>query len=245
MNCLVDGDPLIYKASWNRSFKEAKKKLNFYLNEIAAANFCYDFELKIAIKGDNNFRKEIYPNYKSNRSVDPEVEELLEQIRIYICKEFHAIRAHDQEADDLIAQWATQYRDNNEEYVICSIDKDLKMIPGLHFNFNHEVFKFINEDEADYNLWFQLLVGDPTDRIPGIPGVGPIKARKLLHNTRKELRRGIVINAYKNFYKTKWEDLINLYGNLVYIRSIKNEKFNIHYTEVLHENTILNKLLKN
>jgi len=64
-----------------------------------------------------------------------------------------------------------------DKTIICSRDKDLKMIPGWHYGWpagNQKEFgpKFITEVEALRNFYRQMLTGDPVDNIPGLWNVG-------------------------------------------------------------------------
>jgi DNA polymerase-1 len=62
--------------------------------------------------------------------------------------------------------------------IIVSQDKDMKTIPTTVWN--GKDLLHVTEDEADYNHMYQTLIGDSTDGFKGCPGVGPVKATKLL-----------------------------------------------------------------
>ena len=72
--------------------------------------------------------------------------------------------------------------------VICSIDKDLLQVPGLHYNWVHDRSErndtngkvSVSEDVGLRKLYQQVLTGDSTDAILGIRGVGPVTARKII-----------------------------------------------------------------
>jgi 5'-3' exonuclease len=81
---------------------------------------------------------------------------------------------------------------DGSQTVICSRDKDLKMVPGYHYSWGagkqKEVpTRFISEEEG--NKWFftQLLMGDATDNIPGLYRVGQKNAEKLLDGLSEPL----------------------------------------------------------
>ena len=84
------------------------------------------------------------------------------------------------EADDLVSIWAYEAREEEVPYVIAGIDKDLKQIPGNHYNFNKQLHEFVDDDNANLNLMLQCLTGDTSDNIPGLKGIGPAKASKIL-----------------------------------------------------------------
>lgn len=85
-----------------------------------------------------------------------------------------------QEADDAIAIEATKNRD---EVVICSIDKDLRQVPGFHYNFVTNKIDYVTEDEGNRFFYRQILTGDRIDNVPGVGGIGPVKAEKLIPDT--------------------------------------------------------------
>ena len=56
--------------------------------------------------------------------------------------------------------------------IICSIDKDLMMVPGYHYNWNKEEVVFVTEVVGIRSFYKQLLTGDTCDNIKGLHGVG-------------------------------------------------------------------------
>lgn len=123
-----------------------------------------------------------------------------------------------QEADDEmgIAQ--------EEHTIICSIDKDLLMIPGRHYNFVKEKHTYITPEEGLRNFYRQLLTGDATDNIPGLPRVGPKTAEKLLGDADTEDKyKEVVLAAYANCFGSDAVDRINLVGKLIWIRRKEGE----------------------
>lgn len=101
------------------------------------------------------------------------------------------------EGDDAIGIDACAIKDKT---IIASIDKDLDMLPGWHFNLVSEKLYF-TEDPGELYLtknrkkvfggglkWFyaQMLLGDTSDHIPGVPGYGPVKAYGALQPLKNE-----------------------------------------------------------
>lgn len=88
------------------------------------------------------------------------------------------------ETDDIISFLAYYHKDLlDTDCIICSPDKDLQQIPGTHYNPNKpwdEAIKILSVEEAQFNYLKQLLMGDSTDNIAGIPGLGEVKATKFL-----------------------------------------------------------------
>jgi DNA polymerase-1 len=225
MICLTDGDPLAYIAAWGNSEEEAKVKIDDLVQEIPESVFADDH--RIAIKGSGNFRDSLTGDYKAHRKVEPEYASLIRTLREYLISDHGAIPADGQEADDLLAQWATECNQNDEEWVIASIDKDLLTIPGVHYNIRKGTIDHIDEDTADYLLNMQLLTGDRADNIQGLKGIGPKKAENILAGTAFGKRRQAVIGAYREHYGQEWETELQLTGDLIFIRGVKDERFKI------------------
>lgn len=98
-------------------------------------------------------------------------------VRDYLVDKWDAQVAHGIEADDALG---IEMCANGNRDVICTIDKDLDMIPGMHYNYQKDKFHSINELQSYYRFYRQLLTGDAVDNIPGIYGLGPKSADKIL-----------------------------------------------------------------
>lgn len=122
-----------------------------------------------------NWRNQILPSYKSNRK--KEKPSLFYALKDYIMTEFVCKTKPSLEADDVIGIMATL---KPGKYVIASIDKDLKQIPGKHFNWRTGDLTEVSVEEADRFFYQQVLTGDPTDGYKGCPGIGPKKAAEIL-----------------------------------------------------------------
>lgn len=133
------------------------------------------------------FRKKLFPTYKAKRPPKPEWLEKHESlIRTYLIDVWRFQALDDIEADDAVSILASRLRKEGTGYVIGAIDKDLKQIPGEHYNYNTEASIVVSHEEADYNLFLQCLVGDITDNIGGCPGIGKAKAPAILGPGREE-----------------------------------------------------------
>jgi len=166
----------------------------------------------------NNFRKEIYPEYKANREYTPTVAKvsLLKYYTISMLEsEGEYVGYSDTlEADDLIKE-AVELMDNT---IVCSIDKDLKQLVTAHFDYYRVK---IGEDEEgnairDYRGWSMttpqesydmlltaLLVGDTSDNIQGIKGIGVKKAEKLLKEKSNFVKLLSVARQYNDFKRLR------------------------------------------
>ena len=178
VSVLVDADTIYYRAAFRKNKKEIRSNIRSSLLNIKAHTWADN--MFIAVKGFGNFRKDLYPKYKANRKVDPELKPYLEYGWNYMIDEWDAVKADGMEADDLISIWAAECRASDVEYIVAGIDKDLLQIPGRHYNYHKETFTDVDESTAHYNLMLQCLTGDNSDNIPGIKGIGPKKAERIL-----------------------------------------------------------------
>lgn len=143
--------------------------------------------------GRKSFRTELYPEYKAHRPDPPE--ELVVQMP-YFRKIVQGLRwpvlaIAGVEADDVIATLACEARRRDWEVVIYSADKDLMQLvgPGVSMiDSLHQRVYSSEEVEKKFGVGpaqvadFLALVGDTSDNIPGLPGIGEKTAAKLLHD---------------------------------------------------------------
>lgn len=137
------------------------------------------------------FRSELYPEYKANRP--PMAEDLAVQIRrchqVLEAMGVPVIVVPGYEADDVIATLAEKARAAGIKTVICSKDKDLQqLLDGDVVIYDSTKEKMIDTKVLDTEkgvsagqiIDFLALMGDTTDNVPGVPGVGPKTAAKLI-----------------------------------------------------------------
>lgn len=148
-----------------------------------------------------NFRYEVAKArpYKGNRK-NPKPFHFY-NIVFYLMAEYNTILSEDGlEADDMIC---IEQASRGDETVICSRDKDLRICPGWHFSWECGNQRSIGPEYTDrigslemidkkvigYGLkffYYQMLVGDSADNIPGLKGCGPVKAFALLSELEEE-----------------------------------------------------------
>jgi len=150
------------------------------------------------LTGHNNFRKVANPEYKANRK-DKEPPRWLQQCRRFLVEEWHSVVSDGCEADDLLGIVQTLWNQQNscDSTMIASLDKDLLMIPGWHYNWLHNNKTYTAPFEGIKTFYKQMLIGDISDNIRGVEKIGKIKAAKLLDNieTEQELLN-IVFDLY-------------------------------------------------
>lgn len=139
----------------------------------------------LAFTDSNNWRKEVLPTYKSNRATTRKPM-LLRALGDYAAENYKTYKRPTLEGDDCLGILSTMKTTLQEQFVVCSIDKDFKTIPGKHYDFGKDEFFEITEHEADYWHMYQTLTGDATDGYKGCPGAGPVGATKILKAALEE-----------------------------------------------------------
>jgi DNA polymerase I len=152
-----------------------------------------------------NFRHEMYPLYKAQRSATPEpllaqIEPIREAVELL---GFAVEVSSGCEADDRIAALAARFK-KERPVVIVGADKDLRQCLDENvFMWDPQgktdrvltldTFREENGFEPDHWPDFQALTGDSSDNIPGVPGVGPKTAGKLIQRfgTLEALKEGL------------------------------------------------------
>jgi 5'-3' exonuclease len=109
------------------------------------------------------------------------------------------------EADDIVGYLA--YKPEFGECIICSPDKDLKQIPGTLYDYKKGEMMIITPEAAEDHFKMQMLCGDATDNIKGVPGLGPVKARAKLSEGKS------VYDLYVDYFGTH-------YGAIIYAETL-------------------------
>jgi 5'-3' exonuclease len=218
MKALIDGDILVYRigfASENEPESIAMARCSEFIEDLILFNGFGEYQGYLT--GKKNFRNEIAVTapYKGNRkSAKPKHYQLL---RDYMESAWSFTMIEDQEADDAIGIAA--YEMEVGEYCICSIDKDLDMLRGDHYNFVKDERYFITEEEGIKNFYKQLLMGDRVDNIIGIKGIGTVKAERLLKECKNENEMYLaILEAYDGNAERVLEN-----GRLLWIRRQHNQ----------------------
>lgn len=147
----------------------------------------------LAFSDKANWRKDVLPTYKANRA-DTRPPIIRRALTEWAQDEYECFVRPTLEGDDVLGILATRDNPEGHQYIICTIDKDLKTIPGLHYNTKHDKFFEVTVEEADRYHLTQALTGDATDGYSGCPGIGPVAAAKILD---KECSWAAVVAAYE------------------------------------------------
>lgn len=218
---LIDADVLVYRVGFAAEQDEpienvlhsVKKCVIDILSQFPGAP-----EHHLFLTGSGNFRKDIATRleYKGHRKDQPKPQ-YYDEIREYLQNRWQAKMIVGMEADD--AMGIMQFSRYRSKSVICSIDKDMKMIPGWHYNFVKRMLEYVDRETAHRNFFRQLLTGDMTDNIPGIKGMGPKTAAKLIGDeVDAEKLYDICKREYRKAYgENEWQSAIDEMAQLLWI----------------------------
>lgn len=187
---LIDGDQFLFVACkaveqeirwddqnhvlWGNSV-EARRNFDGMLQRIFDRFNTTEHVLCFSTDADKpNFRLGIDSSYKGHR--DDRKPMCYRALREDVESAYRCLAIDTLEADDVMGILAT--KPQRYSPVIVSRDKDMKTIPTSIWDGKDLVVQ--DEAAADRFHLYQTLVGDTADGYPGCPGVGPVKAEKLL-----------------------------------------------------------------
>jgi 5'-3' exonuclease len=219
---LIDGDIVCYRCAAANEKAEpgiAKWQADQMLTRIIEETNALDW--KIFLSGDNNFRYTIFPDYKANRR-DMVKPRHLELLREHLVLEWNATICDGIEADDALG--IASQSGESPECVVCSIDKDLRQLPGNHYHFVNRQWLQLSALDGERNFYYQLLVGDSTDNIKGCQGIGPVKAERILRDCGSSEAYFLAAkSAYEVTYASKWFEELDRNAQLLYIQRREND----------------------
>ncbi len=179
------------------------------LNDFETRNIVIVFD-----GGGKNFRHALYPEYKANRPPLPEdlrvqlplVREVAESFNLSILEKVGV------EADDIIATVAKLAAKQNKPAIVVSADKDLfQLIDGEIKLYDPVNNKFVTNEDVENKFGVKAsqvrdylsIVGDKSDNIPGVAGIGAKGAADLL---------------------TQYVSLANIFDNIDMVESVKRRQ---------------------
>ena len=220
MLTLIDGNSLLFRAYYGVHSRLSRSDgtptgavygfLNMVLPILAAAKPDDEF-VCVFDASRQTFRQSIYAEYKSNRSETPAdlitqsdiIKQGLAQMGVPV------LCVAGVEADDVIATLAHTHCNRTDATRIITSDKDLmQLVSPCVFLYDGMKQREVRHDAVlekfgvrpDQVIDVQSLMGDSTDNVPGVPGIGPKKAAELIN---------------------QFDNLDNLYANL---NDVKNER---------------------
>jgi 5'-3' exonuclease len=231
MILLVDADSLIFASCYRKretpedekyytditdsrnKFDEQFMQIVNHLEEI------YTIDKVITFSGSKgNFRKLITKKYKANRK-NSELPPLLNEMHQFVKDQYDSVYGYGVETDDMVARYwhnLTQ-QFGRDEVCIVSIDKDYRQFPALIYNYHykHKEILDISEDEAMYNFYEQMIMGDTADNVNYFKGKGKRFAEKYFEDCQtkyqytKKLYQ-LFIKEYKGKARQKYAECYHL-----------------------------------
>ena len=176
------------------------------------------------LTGQGNFREHmatILP-YKGNRDTAHRPK-YYKEIKAYMIDVWNAVVVEGREADDALSCDLWQDREGT---VLVTIDKDLDNTPGWHYNWVKKELYYVDEATADRNFWLQVLTGDRTDNIQGIPGIGPAKAAKIMADATDWFEyAAAALTAYEKAFGDKAESYLYENCSLLWMQRVEGINF--------------------
>lgn len=275
--CLIDADILAYECSFAGQFKDGnnevvmkdfdavEEQLELKIREITEECMS-DEEPVLFLTGDDILAKhlnrkpkwsdpseelELLPSfryyeaqtkpYKGQRKADKPLH--YHNIRAFMLSNYNCVVSNGLEADDMMAIYQA------DDTIICSIDKDLRQVPGKHYSWSigarpsmpvYEVDTFGTMELVGkpkklkatglMSMYAQVLMGDVVDNIQGIEKCGPVMAYDILHECITELELFLATaKKYRESYDD-WENKLREHIDLVYmIREIDKDGKPVRY----------------
>ena len=213
MKLLIDTELFLFRAAaaseyeaewapdeWTYLCRHGDAKATFQGTVGELMDMAPDHQPVMVFGGRASFRYAIYPAYKSNRKGmrrPAGYRALTEWVKgTAKGRGWEVLSLPEVEGDDALGL-ASDFGD-----IIASDDKDMLTIPGTLIR-NGEILE-ITGDQADRNFFQQTLTGDTSDGYPGCPGIGAVKAERLLDRCRTPAEMwGACLQAFRKAEKSE------------------------------------------
>ena len=188
---LIDGDSLIYYEMGKPTLEEALESLDGRLHQMFEMTHATEYAGFLTSGRCFRYNAAKTKPYKGNRKHgDKPI--IFPAIKEYLRQEWNFTSVPELEADDLVSIYHDPLKT-----VICSPDKDvLYQNKGIHYNYAKAETVVMDETDSIHFLWKQMLMGDSTDGIQGIPKVGPKTADIWLKNLLPNEMPTFVLEKY-------------------------------------------------
>lgn len=173
---VIDGDWVAYTAACyaeNDGFDWLEDRIEYDLRDLSSG---FDtVAVAFSCSRSDNFRRDYWPLYKANRDNKPKPQFLGDAMDMLRERAQMVVERPRLEADDLMSMLLC------EGWCCIAIDKDMRTVPGWHWNPRKEDNPvYVNEEDAVAFERTQMVAGDSTDNIFGILGRGEAWAKKQL-----------------------------------------------------------------
>lgn len=233
--CWATEPSILYLTGDRKLTKSVNKKREY--EGLPSIEFVPNFRFAVAKKKD----------YKGTRKQDKPFH--YNNIREYMLANYECVIAEGMEADDMICVELIRSGDKLD-VICCSRDKDLRMVPGMHFGwecgrqpqFGPKRVDFIGEISLSKDrktvkgtgikfFYSQLITGDNVDNIPGLRGAGAVLAFESLADLGTEaVLFECVAGLYEKKYGEDWRTELREQADLLWmIRELDEEGKPVKY----------------
>ena len=202
---LIDGDTLVWRVAYKFSEQELQDDQHWQVEnqttlELKQIMDKTATEYMVGFLGDGlpTFRDNLALSvpYKGNRKEKPDwYVKVSPIIKKFLKAKYGFQMVSGIEVDDVLSMTVHSLKEDHE-LIIAGIDKDLLQIPGKHYNYGNDSWLLVHPEVAEKTLWLQVLTGDSTDNIQGLPGIGPKKAEAILAEHSIDKYPFVVLAAY-------------------------------------------------
>lgn len=218
------GDGTLDNARWTARAdgETARKAIDRSLEELR--DDLQADELICCITDEHNWRKDVLPTYKGNRTDTPKPI-LLPQCRQYLREKYDAWQRYGLEGDDLLGILSGLHGRFKGDKIMVTKDKDMNTLAGLHYRTHKKILGVheVTQKQADFFHLKQGLAGDPTDGYKGCEGWGMQTADAFLKDPYKLVPETYVPKSGKNKGEEQtrwvkqecddlWECIVSLYA---------------------------------
>ena len=222
---LLDGDVYLFQAAlaaetvtdwgdgvWTLEAHEhmAESALAEMIERDLEATKCGDY---VVVFRDSDrskiFRKDMLPSYKASRTKRRKPV-LIPYLRKFALQWHECYERETLEGDDVLGILMTHPSIIKGDRVCVSIDKDMKTIPGKHYNAmrpDDGVYE-VTPDEAHWWHMMQTLTGDTVDGYKGCPGIGEVSAKRILDGSPVEEWWELIVAAFEKAKLSEEEALV-------------------------------------
>ena len=222
---ILDADSLIWAVAYKFSeeklspedFWMVENRCTLELKDILMKSGCHEF---VGLMGSSEpvFRHKLALTapYKGTRKEKPEwYVQLSPVIKKFLESKYGFQTVVGIEVDDAMSMIANTHKlesllspservdielGSNTELILASKDKDMLQIEGKHYNYSTDTWLLVTEEQSEKNIWEQVLKGDSSDSVQGIPGIGAKKAETMLGEHPVERYPFIALAAYIKYF---------------------------------------------
>jgi len=232
---VIDADGIVYSAAFAADaepiyfcLSTVKRMIKNVISETRADH------ATLLLTGKDNFRNDLatIQKYKGNRD-GVEKPRHYQNVRDYMVRVWGATIVDGMEADDAVGMLCSSGLEGTD-FILSSADKDLRMIPGDHFNWQKKAWEHVNEKQGWIFFLTQLLTGDSGDNIPGLFKLTKTKASAKAKNDVEQR----VMNAGSDWKQEGFNQVFSIYCvsyNLLHGGSMLTDDISDWATGVLNE----------